>query len=156
LVQTIEERRLGNVRFVGRQPREKVPMWLAASDACVVPLVNTPVFKTAIPSKMFEAMAAGRPIVLGVEGEAREILLDAEAGIAIPPEDVAAMVAAFERLAQSPAAARQMGLNGRRAAITLYSRREQAARYVDILEDVKEQFYGRPARAKAASARSTP
>jgi glycosyltransferase involved in cell wall biosynthesis len=127
------ELRLTNVRYLGKQPRDRIPAYLAAADVCVVPLRRSDVFKTAIPSKLFEAMAAAKPVVLGVEGEAKEILLDAEGGIAVPPNDSEALAAAILRLCRHPQLSRALGANGRRAVRERYSRQQQAAAYLELL-----------------------
>jgi glycosyltransferase involved in cell wall biosynthesis len=133
LLDRIRELRLTNVCFLGKQPREKVPAYLAAADVCVVPLRRREVYKTAIPSKMFEAMAAAKPVILGVEGEAKEILLDAQCGIAIPPDDSDALANAILRLLQRPELGRALGANGRRAVREKYSRHKQASAYLELL-----------------------
>ena len=130
------ERRLTNVQFTGLVPRAGIPSLLAASDIMLVTLRPSPVFRTVLPSKMFEAMAAARPIVLGVEGEARETLLDAGAGIAIPPGDSAALADAVCTLARDPALRTQMGESGRAYVGREYSRRVWAGRYLALLEAV--------------------
>jgi len=127
------ELRLTNVRYLGKQPRGEVPAYLLAADACLVPLRRSEVFKTAIPSKMFEAMAAGRPVLLGVEGEAKEILLDARAGIAVHPDDSEGLANAILELYQHPELARALGANGRRAVREKYSCRQQARAYLELL-----------------------
>lgn len=123
-----------NVRYLGKLPRPEIPAYLAAADVCLVPLRRSEVFKTAIPSKMFEAMAAAKPVILGVEGEAREILEQARAGLAVPPEDADALAEAILRLRHDAALACELGANGRRAALEKYSRRRQAAVYVELLD----------------------
>jgi glycosyltransferase involved in cell wall biosynthesis len=133
LLERSQELRLGNVYFLGKQPRERVPVYLAAADACVVPLRRSEVFKTAIPSKMLEAMAAAKPVILGVEGEAKEILLGAQAGIAVPPDDSDALAQAILRLCQHPELGRALGANGRRAVREKYSRPQQAKAYLELL-----------------------
>ncbi len=133
LCQLIEGLRLSNVRLLEKQPRERIPAFLATVDACLVPLRNKEVFKTAIPSKMFEAMAAGKPVILGVEGEAKEILLDSQAGLAVRPEDPEAMVAAILRLRNEPSLCRALGRNGRQAVMEKYLRPTQAAKYLNLL-----------------------
>ncbi|MFZ0963027.1 MAG: glycosyltransferase family 4 protein [Terriglobia bacterium] len=125
--------RLANVRLLEKQPREKIPAYLAAVDACLVPLRNKEVFKSAIPSKMFEAMAAAKPVILGVEGEAKEILLASQAGLAVRPEDSEAMVAAILRLRNDPSLCQALGQNGRQAVLGRYLRRTQAAQYLNLL-----------------------
>lgn len=136
LLQLIQAMRLSNVQLLEKQPRERIPAFLAAVDACLVPLRNQEVFKSAIPSKMFEAMAAGRPAILGVEGEAKEILLASQAGLAIRPEDPEAMTAAILKLRNDPALCQALGQSGRRAVLDKYLRRTQAARYLSLLNEL--------------------
>ena len=138
-----EELRLPNVYFLRKQPREAIPAYLAAADVCLAPLRKREVFKTAIPSKMFEAMAAGRPVILGVEGEAKEILLDAQSGIPVLPEDPKELAGALSLLQTDPNLCRQMGLRGRSAALDKFSRQQQASAYVELLEEVSHLPSGR-------------
>jgi glycosyltransferase involved in cell wall biosynthesis len=143
------ELRLQNVRFLGKQPREKVPAYLLATDACLVPLRRREVFKTAIPSKMFEAMAAARPVILGVEGEAKELLVEAGGGIAVPPDDSEALSDAILRLRQQPELARALGANGRRAVCEKYSCRQQARAYLELLAQLASVPRGSPAQERS-------
>lgn len=136
LCQFVREMRLSGVRVLEKQPRERVPDFLAAADACLVPLRNKEVFKTAIPSKMFEAMAAGKPAILGVEGEAKEILLASQAGLAVQPEDPEAMAAAILRLQKEPSLCRALGRKGRQAVQEKYLRPTQAAKYLNLLSEL--------------------
>jgi colanic acid biosynthesis glycosyl transferase WcaI len=136
LCQVIAKMRLSNVQVLEKQPRERVPDFLAAADACLVPLRNKEVFKTAIPSKMFEAMAAGRPVILGVEGEAKEILLASQAGLAVQPEDPGAMAAAILKLQKEPLLCRALGGKGRQVVLDKYLRPTQAAKYLDLLNEL--------------------
>ncbi len=138
LNKSVEKLRLPNVRLLEKQPREKIPAYLAAVDACLVPLRNQEVFKTAIPSKMFEAMAAGKPVILGVEGEAKEILLASEAGLPVRPEDPEATAAAIVKLRDDPSLCRTLGANGRRSVTEKYLRRTEAAKYLSLLGDLRE------------------
>ena len=130
------ERRLSNVRFTGLVARADVPSLLAASDIMLVTLRRSAVFKTVLPSKLFEAMAASRPVVLGVEGEARDTLIHAGAGIAVPPGDAPALADAICRLARDPGLRAAMGESGLAYVQREYSRRVWAARYLALLEAV--------------------
>ena len=102
----------------------------------MIPLRNREVFKTAIPSKMFEAMAAGKPAILGVKGEAKEILLDCRAGLAVQPEDPDDMTAAILALQKEPSLCRALGRNGRQAVLEKYLRATQANKYLNLLRDL--------------------
>lgn len=127
---------LRNVRYLGKQPRTAVPELLAAADTCLVPLRPSDVFRTAIPSKMFEAMAAAKPVVLAVEGEAKDLMLEAQAGIAVPPGNPSALAEAVLRLRKNPELAHKLGANGRCAALTKYTRRQQATAYLEVLNEI--------------------
>jgi len=136
LCELLDGLRLPNARLLEKQPRERIPAFLAAVDACLVPLRNKEVFKSAIPSKMFEAMAAGKPVILGVEGEAMEILLANQAGLAVRPEDPEAMVAAILRLRNDPSLCQALGRNGRQSAMEKFLRRTEAAKYLNLLSEL--------------------
>ena len=122
--------------FCEKHPRERIPAFLAAVDACLVPLRNNEVFKTAVPSKMFEAMAAAKPVILGVEGEAKEILLANQAGLAVRPEDPASMMAAILKLRNDPQLCQALGRNGRQSVMQKYLRRNEAAKYLNLLGEL--------------------
>lgn len=114
-----QARGLQNVRFLGAFPHEQMPLALAGADACVVSLRHLPLFMGARPSKMFECMAAARPILLAVDGEAREIAeRDAGAALYVEPENPTAMAQAILELQGNPAEARELGLRGRAYALT--------------------------------------
>ncbi|HEX6851068.1 MAG TPA: glycosyltransferase family 4 protein [Candidatus Polarisedimenticolaceae bacterium] len=134
-------RGLTNVRFEGQVDRSAIPGVLAAADASLVLLRPTPLFETVLPSKMFEAMAAGCPIVLGVRGEACEVLETSGGGIAIPPGDADALVAALRRLAADPVGARRMAERGRAFVAREYSHEAMAERYerelLELLRDLR-------------------
>src|SRR5206468_3090949 len=76
-----------NVVFTGRLDKARMPEVLAAADACLVHLRKTELFQSVLPSKIFEAAAMARPIVLGVEGFAAELVAGAGAGLCIEPEN---------------------------------------------------------------------
>jgi len=143
LLKKSQELRLSNVLFLRKQPHETVPAYLAATDVCLAPLRKREVFKTAIPSKMFEAMAAGKPVILGVEGEAKDILLDAKAGIPVPPEDPKAIAETVLLLHKNPTLSHQMGQSGRRVVCNKYSRQQQAIAYLALLEELTNRSGGR-------------
>src|SRR5579864_7878650 len=129
-----QARGLANVRFLDQQPREKIPAFISASDACLVLLKKTDVFKTVIPTKMLEFMSCARPVILGVEGQARQIVEEASAGIVIEPENPDALVAAIEQLNANPELRRAMGQKGREYIVKNFSRASTADKYIRVLE----------------------
>jgi glycosyltransferase involved in cell wall biosynthesis len=106
-------RGLDNVRFQGQVSRDAIPGILKASDVAMVLLRPDPLFETVLPSKMFEAMAAACPVLLGVRGESRALLEESGGGIGIEPGSGAALAQAVCELAADPAARRRRGELGR-------------------------------------------
>jgi glycosyltransferase involved in cell wall biosynthesis len=133
LVSLARSRGLTNLRFVDQQSREKIPAYICASDACVVLLKRNDIFKTVIPSKMLEFMSCARPVILGVEGQARKILEEAQAGICVEPENSTELARAVLRLAEDAPLREALGRNGRRHILQHFSRRQTATTYMDVL-----------------------
>jgi glycosyltransferase involved in cell wall biosynthesis len=129
-------RGLTNLRFVDQQPREKIPAYIRASDACLVLLKKSELFKTVIPTKMLEFMSCARPVILGVDGQARRILDAAQAGIFVEPENVGDLMQAIARLATDAGLCESLGRNGRRHILENFSRRQTAKTYIDVLDDL--------------------
>ena len=129
-------RSLPNVRVLDSCPHAQVPEYIAASDLCLVHLRQSELFRTVLPSKMFEIMGCARPVLLGVDGEARATLQKADAGVAFPPEDGHALAEAVRRLKDDPASLARLGDNGRRFVEREYSRAVLAGRYSELLRDV--------------------
>ena len=127
---------LDTVVFTGRLPKEDVRDVLATSDACLVHLRSAEIFRTVLPSKMFEAAAMRKPVILGVRGEAQDLLEEAQAGIAIEPESAEQLVHALERLRSAPQAAEAMGQNGLDFFGRHYDRASLASRYADLLAQI--------------------
>jgi glycosyltransferase involved in cell wall biosynthesis len=136
LVQSARERGLRNVLFVPGQPRAMMPEWYAAADAALVPLRNIGMFETFIPSKMFEIMACGRPIVASVKGEARDILQASGAAVIVDPEDSAAVAEAVLTLKRDAQLRARLSASGRHFALAHYDRRELARQYLELLSGV--------------------
>jgi colanic acid biosynthesis glycosyl transferase WcaI len=126
---------LTNLTFVDQQKREVIARYLAASDLSLVLLKAKPLFKTVLPSKIFEIMGAARPMILGVDGEARRLLEEAGAGVFVKPEDAAALADEILRLRGEPDALRQMGKSGRRFVEEKFSRTALARKYIGVLEE---------------------
>jgi len=136
LVSLARSRGLTNVHFVDQQPREKIPAYISASDACLVLLKRTELFKTVLPTKMLEFMSCARPVILGVDGHARKVMEQANAGIFIQPEDPAALADAVVRLAADPGLRESLGRNGRQHVLQYFSRSHTARIYLDVLYDL--------------------
>jgi colanic acid biosynthesis glycosyl transferase WcaI len=132
-------RGLVNVRFLDQQPRETIPAFISASDACLVLLKKTDVFKTVIPTKMLEFMSCARPVILGVDGQARQIIEEAGAGIVIEPENSEALVNAISRLSADRELGTRLGQKGREYIVQHFSRGRTAGKYIDVLQSLPHQ-----------------
>ena len=133
LEREVEQLGLPNVTFLGGQPRERIPLILNASDVVLVHLRDDPLFSTVIPSKIFEAMAVGKAIVLAVEGESADIVTNARAGVVIRPESPTELAETVRHLRSNPELTREFGVNGRAAAVNEFCRRSAARRMLEVL-----------------------
>ena len=125
---------LSQVVFAGRQPKFRMPAYLGAVDACLVHLTRTSLFTTVMPSKIFEAAAARRAIVLGVEGFAARLVDEADAGLCIEPENDEDLLQALERLMAAPGLAEELGASGYEKIALRHSYDSLAASYLEVLE----------------------
>jgi colanic acid biosynthesis glycosyl transferase WcaI len=133
IIDLASARRLTNIRFLDQQPRERIPAYVSAADLCLVMLKRTELFKTVIPTKLLEYMACARPVILAVDGQSRQIVEQAQAGVFVEPENVDALVKAICDLAQDPEQRKKLGENGRRYIVDNLSRGQTARHYIDIL-----------------------
>ena len=125
---------LKNVLFIPPVPKQEMAQALAAADACLAILKPIDLYKTVYPNKVFDYMAAGRPVILAIDGVIREVIESAGAGIFIPPGDPQALSSAMLELASQPEKCKAMGLRGRQAVETRFSRAVLANNLEQILE----------------------
>jgi glycosyltransferase involved in cell wall biosynthesis len=124
LMALAREKGLPNVRFIDPMPRREVLALVAACDGVVVPLRRNKLFEGAIPSKIFEALALGRPLLLGVEGEARRLFIEeGNAGLSFTPEDDTALEQAVRRYLHDADLRANHGANGARYVRDKFDRR---------------------------------
>jgi glycosyltransferase involved in cell wall biosynthesis len=113
---------LKNVLFLPPVPKNEMAAALAGADACLAILKPIEAYKTTYPNKVFDYMAAGRPVVLAIDGVIREVVEAAGCGVFAQPGDPAALAEAIRRLAADPAGSHRMGLAGRRYLEQHFSR----------------------------------
>jgi glycosyltransferase involved in cell wall biosynthesis len=130
------------VRMLGAVPAEDIPALYAESDVAVVMLRDLPIFEGALPTKLLEAMAAARPVVLAARGEAARVVESERCGIAVPPENPRALAEALTSLAADPGRRAELGVAGRRAAERDFGRDAWLRRWSDLLASVLST--GRP------------
>ena len=136
--QIAAEKKLTNIRFVSQQPREKIPSYISASDVCLVLLKKSEVFNTVIPTKMLEFMSCGKPVLLGVKGQAQKILEGCGGGVCIEPEDMTELRRAIEVLRTNHYLRESLGKNGREYIVQNLSRERTATDYLDVLRAITE------------------
>jgi glycosyltransferase involved in cell wall biosynthesis len=131
-----QSKHLANICFVPQQPREKIPSYICAADVCLVLLRKSEVFETVIPTKMLEFMSCARPVILGVKGQAQQVLESANAGICIEPENIDALCGAILQLKQNDAWREALGRSGREYIVQRLSREKTAADYLEVLKSL--------------------
>ena len=127
---------LTNVLFLPPVPKGEMAAALAGADACLAILKPIEEYKTTYPNKVFDYMAAGRPVVLAIDGVIRAVVEAAQCGIFVPPGDPLALAQTVRKLAADPAASRRMGLAGRQYLEQNFSRSALAEKLVGILADM--------------------
>jgi len=127
---------LANVIWIPPVPKSGMAEALAAADACLAILKPLDWYKTTYPNKVFDYMAAGRPVVLAIDGVIRDVVEAAGGGIFSCPGDPAALAAAIQTLARNPEHSRRMGLAGRRYVQKYFSREALALRLTEILDEM--------------------
>ena len=151
LVAAARARAAANCHFTGHVANDKVPAYLFAADALLMPYTTaTPHHRYISPLKLFEYLAAGRPIVASDFPVLREVLADEQTALLVPPAAPAALAAAVRRLLADPALAGRLSANG----LELARRNSWLARQQRILGFINQRLAGRPARPGASRFKS--
>ena len=138
LVAKARRRGLDNALFKGMRPKKDLPAVWSLCDVALAHLKNSPLFAGVLPSKMFEAMGMGLPVLLAApEGEASRLILGEGAGVWVPAEDPAALAEAVRSLRTNPAARSRLAAASR-AAAPAHSREIQARDMLGVLETATE------------------
>ncbi len=139
LQQRASELKLPNLYFLPPVPKKDMPMALAAADVCIAILKPVEMYKTVYPNKVFDYMAAGRPIILAIDGVIREVVESAQAGTVVKPGDAEAIVEAIRFYATHPIEGRLQGRNGRLYLETHFDRTVLAQGLLEIMQDMLRQ-----------------
>jgi glycosyltransferase involved in cell wall biosynthesis len=135
LARAARDRGLSNVQLLPLQPRERMPSVYRSADLCLVSLRPLPLFDSFVPSKLFEIMACGKPVLAAVSGTAGELVRDAGAGITIPPGSADALVNAVCEVKGS-GQLEEMGRSGRDYVERYHDRSVLASRYLELLTEI--------------------
>ena len=137
LLAKAQAHQLDNVTFVNPIPKNQIAGVMAAADACIAILKPIDMYKTTNPNKVFDYMAAGRPVILAIDGVIREVLEKHKAGIAVQPGDAQGIAYAVLKLADDPNGCAEMGRAGRQAVLEFYNRDKFAKQLVALLEEMR-------------------
>jgi glycosyltransferase involved in cell wall biosynthesis len=124
---------LENVSFLPPVVKASMSDALAGADICIAILKPLPLYRTVFPNKVFDYMAAGKPVVLAIDGVIREVIEQAGCGIAVPPGNVQALAGAIHTLANDPVARQEMGARGRKYVEEHFDRAVLAGQLIDVL-----------------------
>jgi glycosyltransferase involved in cell wall biosynthesis len=127
---------LDDITFLPPEPKSRMPEVLAAADAGIAILSAIPAYTTTYPNKVFDYMAAGRPVVLAIDGVIRDVVEAAACGVFASPGDPQALAQAMKKLASDRPAARRMGLAGRRYLEQNFSREDISHKLIQVLESM--------------------
>jgi len=133
LIQLVRLYHLENVIFIKSQTQDLLPSFINASDIGIAPTRNIGLCKGTLPVKMFEYMACERPVILCNEGQAKDIVVEANAGICIKPENSKELADAILRLYGNKTLRDEFGINGRRFVVNNFSRKKLSAKFEQIL-----------------------
>ena len=127
---------LCNLTFAGSYPKSRMWEVLAASDLCVAVLRDIPSFRTTYPNKVFDYMAAGRPILLAIDGVIRQVIEASGAGRFVPPGNDAAMADTIREMCSDGDGSRKMGAAARQHVEKYFHREFHARRLEDLLQHI--------------------
>lgn len=138
LKERAEKLSLKNIIFVDTQPKERIVDFINVSDVCTAVLRKLEVFKTVYPNKIFDYMACGKPIIIGIDGVAREIIEKAQCGIFAEPENSIQIRNAVLVFYNNKDLGKIYGENGRKFVEENFDRSKMAKKYEELIENVGE------------------
>ena len=148
LVAMRDAMKLPNVSMLDQQPKENMPVLWSLSSVSLVLLKKSAVFKTVLPSKVFESMAMEKPVILGVEGESAELVMSSGGGICIEPENAKDLATQILKLYRDHTLCEKLGSSGRRYVLEHFDRQVLARRFADVMGKVVAGGGGRGADVK--------
>ncbi|MCK5338374.1 MAG: glycosyltransferase family 4 protein [Bacteroidales bacterium] len=130
--------KLKNVQYFNVVSKAEMPAVLAAINVSVIPLKKLDLFKGAIPSKIFESLAMKKPILLGVEGEAKELFIEeGKCGLAFEPENDEDLTEKVVLLRDDPDECEKLGDTARSYVEMKFNRDKIAADFFEVLSEIK-------------------
>ncbi len=142
LINQAEEMQLDNVTFLPPVTKNEMADVFAAATVCLAILKPLEWYKTTYPNKVFDAMAAGKPVILCIDGVIRQLVEEAHAGVFVNPGDPEALADAVVKLLDDPIQCEQMGKNGKATIEQNYSRKRIADSLLVLMEKLRREHGG--------------
>ena len=140
LIKKAKNLNLDNVTFFDQIKKNELPEYYAISDMILVPLRDLPIFRSVIPSKIFEIMAMAKPILISAKGESRNVVVEeAKAGISIEPENAIDLAHQISEVYEKKELLYTLGENGRIFVEKYFNRNILADRYLELIQDILNQ-----------------
>jgi glycosyltransferase involved in cell wall biosynthesis len=136
LIDAARSEGLDNITFVESVPKSQINDFLNASDVCTAVLKRCDTFKTVYPNKVFDYMAAAKPIIIGIDGVARKLIEEAGAGVYVESENPKAFVEAINTMKNNPQIRESYGSSGLKYVQENFSRQKLANDYINLLEEL--------------------
>ncbi len=139
LVALAQLKSLQNITFLPPIDKKEIGHAMSAANCCVAILKPIEMYKTTYPNKVFDYMAAGKAVVLAIDGVIRQLIEDAQCGIFVPPGDSTAIAQAILTLYHDPQRCKDMGKRGRVYVEKHFSRRQSAQKLLEVFQKVTKE-----------------
>jgi len=136
LQQKAHEMQLTNLTFTDPVAKNQMADVLAAADACIAILKPLELYKTTYPNKVFDYMAASRPVLLMIDGVIRKVVEEAKCGLFVQPGNADDLAEKTVWLSQHLAKAREMGKAGRQSIIKNFNRSALADQFIGVFQEL--------------------
>lgn len=134
LMDRVKQEGLENVLFIDSQPKHSIPDFCNASDVCTAVLKKVDTFKTVYPNKVFDYMSCGKPILLGIDGIARELIEESKSGYYVDPENPVEFKKKIMLLYNNAQLREELGENGFKFVNNTFNRKDLAQKYIEEIE----------------------
>ncbi len=138
LQQLAQSKGLSNTLFLPSVPKSQMAEVVAGADACLAILKPLELYKTTYPNKVFDYMAAGKPVLLAIDGVIRQVVEGAQAGLFVQPGDAQSLAQAARWISQHPGEAAKLGENGKTYVSIHFNRRQLAEKFERIALELSE------------------
>ena len=140
IIEQAKQTRLRNITFLPAQQRESLPRYLASCDVCLVNLRDERIFDIIVPSKTYEYLACGKPVIMAVDGDARKLVEDWECGVWSQPGNSQMLADCILDLAHDAPRRLRISKKARSVAEENFSMKRLTVAYNKIITEAAETF----------------